>query len=328
MKQKKQIFTLFVSMVLSLTFCTGGGSSSNSILFALTLSQLDPPADLYFTLGFPGSANTITDDNFTGTASDYSISIDGVAATGLAFNDPTTLQFTMPTLPGVNQNKNATMIVLQNGTPFMTKTVRYRSLVEIPIGQPHGYSNFISSSDISNFYSFTSSVSGDHLFNVFGYSFTNVDLYYLDNANSSPVAIAQSSASDTEFKKYNISSTGQHIIEIRYVSGLRTKNVIQIADGIIAGVHTTNEIMTYYRCYDFMSGASTPSNHNCFDQNNAVPDRTRTGRCTYPTSGGIVTRSYYIDSTGFGFDVGYAEGTCTLPGFGSYNVEDAIFQDN
>ncbi len=328
MKLKPHFIVLLSSFLIFASSCVPGGDNSKQLGLLYLFANYEVPADIYFDLGFPGSANSVVNDSFSGSVSDYSVTIGGEPGTGLTFTDPTTLEFTMPLLPGVNENTNVTMTIMENGLPFLEKTVRYRSLAQIPINQPHAFSNMISALDQSNFYTFTVGTGGDHIFNIVGYSFTDLDIYYKTSTSAASVPIAQNSMMNTEFKKFNISA-GTYILEVRYVSGARTRNYMQIANGQISAVSIFNEVTTEILCYEFLSGGSTPTASNCYDQNNGNANYTRTGRCTYPSAGGLTTRSYYIRmSDGFGFTTGYAQATCTIPGGGSYNEADAIFENN
>ncbi|TGK08753.1 hypothetical protein EHO60_14335 [Leptospira fletcheri] len=317
---------LAITMTGAMKCRHGNGGNDNQTLLAFLLlnSQI---ADFVFDLGFPGSQNTITGYTFSGIASDYTVTIGSVQATGITLVGSTGLQFVMPTISGISENTTVPIVVTQKGAVFISKTARYRPLVAITIGQPNGLIRPISPQDPSSFFSFNTSVTGDHLFNTFGYSATSLNFYYFTSPTSGPTTIVESNTSAAQFKKVTLSSTGNYIFQVKYAGGLGTSFSTNIANGSIVPASTFNEINSQSLCYDFMGSGSAADVPDSCTTVNASNLPNRTGRCTYPTTGGINTRNYY-NISGFGFIGSYAQTTCTTPGYGSQNEGESIFQAN
>ncbi len=301
-----------------------------SMLFLLWFLSQKPPtdneeiADIYFERGFPGTTNSISDGAFSGVAGDFTITVGGVTATGISLPGGNSLQFTMPTLSDITDNKNVVLTVTKSGATVFSKTIRYRPVPSLGFGAPNGTNRPISPNDKSVFFTVTVAGAGEHLFNVFGYGGANLDLYYYSSPVSAPTTIAEGTASNIEFKKVNIGAPGTYYFQIKHVSGPRVWFKTNIADGEITPASTSNGINDgSFLCYDRQStGTASNAASGCTTVNGTG---SRSGRCTYVTgSGGINTRHYYIG----GFSTNYAQDTCLIAGNGSENEAEAIFQAN
>lgn len=317
---------ILIFYTIGLIGCTKDNSGTDPLVFFTLLNNF-PVADIVFEKGFPGSNNTVTTTNFTGAAGDYTIAIGGETATGISLPGDGSLEFTMPAISGITENTTLPMVITKNGNPFLSKTVRYRPIIDIVLGAPNSYNRLISASDQNSYLRITLGSTGDVLFNIFGYFGANLNLYYYSSPTGPKTTIVENGKAGAQFKKANL-VTGTYIIEVRYSSGLfPTSYRTNIANGQVQATSVSNQF-DYRRCYDTLGGGTVyvGATNDCAGLNDD-PSITRTGRCTYPTDGGIVTRSYYTKD-GYGFDPWYAETTCTQPGYGSYNESEAIYEFN
>ena len=103
-----------------------------------------------------------------------------------------------------------------------------------------------------------------------------------------------------------------------------------MTNGAIQPASTFNEYGSQSRCYDIAGSGDVSNVPGSCEALNGTGNRT--GRCTYPSNQGIITRSYYITCDAnficTGFDPEYAETTCLQPGYDSPNPDQAIFQLN
>ncbi|TGN01789.1 IPT/TIG domain-containing protein [Leptospira yasudae] len=329
---KKTIAFLSASLFLiSFLNCKKGESDDpfTNLLLLYTITSAESVADFYPDRGFPGSTTTITGDSFPGIAADYSITIGGTGATGIAIVDSKTLTFTMPTLASVSANTTVPIVVTRSGATLLSKTIRYRPAPVIALNQPNSLTGRVSSIDTSAFYTFTATTNTAHLFNVFGYAGSNLDLFYYSSPTSAATTIATGSSQTSEFDRATLTA-GTYILQIKHISGLVANFKTNLTDGAVVPTSTSNEANTYRRCYDFLGSNPTANVANGCEATNppTAPNLTRTGRCSYPGESGIATRSYYISMDGYGFVTGYAQVTCLQPGYDSPNPDKAIFTAN
>ncbi|TGL57665.1 hypothetical protein [Leptospira sarikeiensis] len=326
---RKAWIYILIYYLISISACKkDDGQSLSDTLGLLAVMNSLPVADIVFPKGFPGSENTIS-GNFTGVSGDYTVLVNGVSATGIDLPGDGSLEFIMPTVPGVSENATFPMIVKKSGNTVLSKTVRYRPLIDVTLAVPNSLNRPISSADPSSFLSINVGSTGDVLFNMFGHIGVNVSLYYYATPTSPQTIIVENERSGAQFKKVNLAS-GTYIIEVKYADGfLPALYRTNITSGQIQATSVNNWTSSAL-CYERLGAGSTyvGASHDCNGLNSA--SMTRTGRCTYPGNEGITTRSYYISPPGGGpgFNTSYAEQTCTVPGNGSYNEADAIFEDN
>lgn len=312
-------------LVASAGGCAKDADDSGSrMVLALGLAALAGRADIYPELGFPGTHNEVT-GSFEGSISRYSVTVGGVAAVPISLPKAGTLQFTMPLVGGITENMNLPLIITRDGNEVFNKTIRYRPAPSIALNQPNGFVRGLGGVDQSSFFTLTVASAGPHLFNTFGYSGANVDLYYFSSPTGTPNLIANSGMHDAEFERINLTA-GTYTVQVKWISGFDVGYRINIANGQVAPASTSNEAGSYARCYDFQgSGPIANLAAGCAALN--ATGYTLTGRCTFPSASGITTRHYYVpDGGGPGFDPFYAETTCTQAGFGSSNEDKAIFQ--
>ncbi|MBM9501434.1 IPT/TIG domain-containing protein [Leptospira sp. 201903071] len=326
----KKIIALIETAILLffLINCKKGETEDDttSLIMMFAVMNSETIADFYPELGIPGSTTTITGSDFSGTASQYSVTVNGISATGINLANSNTLTFTMPTLSDISENKTVPLVITKSGSNVISKTIRYRPAPVVALNQPNTLIGRVSSKDVSSFYTFTAPTNGNHIVNIFGYQGANLDIYYFTSPTSASTALATGPANDSEFEKVNLTA-GTYIVQIKFVSGaLATNFKTHIANGQITPTSTFNEIDSQRRCYDYMgTGTTANAAAGCNSVNAAAIAAGRTGRCTYPSASGLTTRSYYsID--GFGFTPDYAEQTCTQEGFDSPNPSKAIFQ--
>lgn len=322
---------LALAMLTLLPYCQDPSRSQGEdivlLLGSLALS-VEPAADIVPDTGFPGSRITVPDP-VSGSLPEFAVSIDGVAATGLALNSGE-LSFVMPSLPSYSENVTLNLLVTRSGETVVAKTIRYRPAPALAINEPNGLQRLVSPNDTRSFFSVNLPGTGNYIFNTFGYSGHNLDIYYHTAPDSGPTPIATNAFGDAEFRRISLPA-GSYIIEVRRVDGLfNTPFRLNIANGAVQPASTFNEYGSQSRCYDFAgTGDVSNSAGGCQAQNGTAG---RTGRCTYPSNQGIVTRSYYItcDENFFctGFDPEYAETTCLQPGYDSPNPDQAIFELN
>ncbi|EPG73703.1 hypothetical protein LEP1GSC058_4017 [Leptospira fainei serovar Hurstbridge str. BUT 6] len=329
MKLNSRLLILFIPVLLLQFSCKKGGGSSdqNTLLFLLFYNA--SVADFNPVLGFPGTINTVTSTgSFTGSSSTYTVTVDSVSATGVTVLDVNTLQFIMPSLSKYSENTTVNITVTGSGAVILSKTIRYRPAPPISLNVPNAFNRPISAQDPSSFFTVTIGSSVPHIFNVFGYLGTDLNLYYYSSPTSSATTIAASGMTDSEFERVNMTA-GTYILQVKFVSGFNASYKTNIANGTITAATNSNEIDDYRRCYDYMA-TGTSQGTGCADVN-AAHLADRTGRCTFPTSQGIFTRSYYLFYSAqyggmYGFTASYAQTTCTQPGYDSPNPDKAIFE--
>lgn len=354
--QIRNPFNLIVLILFSLlagTCKSGKEDDLNQTLMLLFMSEQESSlADLVFERGFPGS-NNLVEGTFTGDASDYSVTINGVAAGGITLSGG--LQFTMPLLAGVSENTTVPMVILKDGAEVMNKTVRYRPLLTVVPGQPNSLNPAVLKYDDSVYFTFAAGThtvssqltsiqtaypeyvaegyaqdfSDSHLINIFGYSGANLQLHSLVSANDPFIELADRGLSNLNFKKARFS--GNPIIRVRYAGGntlgggTTFRFRINVASGHILAASSTDYNYPGWGligCYEFQgSGSAADPANFCATRN---PGMTRVARCTYASENGITTRSYY--NTGFGQND--AVTSCVIPGNGSYNEMEAIAEDD
>lgn len=338
--------------VFSLSFCIGlawaaalacqaEDDSNSTELLGLTAWYLaataEEVADIYPQTGFPGSSVTVNSESsssasvsarsFSGSASEYAVTVNGVAASGVSLPSSTSLQFTMPEVPSLTDNATVPLRITRGGNVVLEKTIRYRPAPTLTINQPNAFVRRVSGVDTKSYFKVEVTSSGAHLFNVFGYAGADLNIYYYTSATSSATELATGAGLDAEFNRTSLSA-GTYFLEVRYVSGgFPTFYKINAANGVITPNSTFNEYASFQRCYDFLgSGAAANPAGGCANVNSGT---FKTGYCTYPTNTGIATRHYYlICDASFqcqGFNPTYAEQTCTQPGFDSPNPAFAIF---
>ena len=295
---RKTWIYILLFYTIGLVGCSKDNNSTDPLMYLVVLNGL-PVADIVFEKGFPGSDNTLTTNNFTGVAGDYTVTIGGQSATGINLPGDGSLEFIMPTVSGITENTTLPMVVTKNGNPLLSKTVRYRPIIDITLGAPNSYSRLISAADQSSYLRITLGSTGDVLFNIFGYLGANLNLYYYSSPTGSKTTIVENGKMGAQFKKANLAS-GTYIIEVRYTSGAFPASYrTNIANGQIQATSVSNQ-MDYARCYDTLAGGTiyVGASHDCNGLNGG--SFTRSGRCTYPTDSGITTRSYYTSGTGLG----------------------------
>lgn len=329
----KSLIAFVSTMLILFSFinCKKGGSDDDTLLFLFLYNAVNAEtvADIYPDRGFPGSTTSVTGDDFSGTASQYTVTIGGTSATGINVVNTTTLTFTMPTVPNVTANSTLPIVIQRSGGSVLSKTIRYRPLQNIALNQPNSLTGRVSAIDTSMFFSFTATTNTAHVANVFGYAGTNLDLYYYSSPTSAATALATGTSLTAEFDRATLAA-GNYILQVKYVSGLVANFKTNISDGAIVPTSTSNEASTFRRCYDYLGSNPTPNVAGGCESLNppATANMLRTGRCTYPGDSGLSTRSYYISLDGYGFTTGYAQTTCLQAGFDSPNPDKAIFIPN
>lgn len=316
---------LFSGVLLVASCSESGGNESEQLLLAGLALSVEPAADVVPETGFPGSSVTVNDESFSGSTGDYTVTINGTAATVTGLSGGVSLTFTMPSL-SFEENTTVPMVIEKNGTTVLQKTIRFRPALTITANQPNSLQRKVSSNDNRSFFQITITGSADFLFNVFGGGGDNLDLYYHTSPTSgaTPLAIAESGG--TDFKKINL-SPGTYYIEVRRFGGpFNTFFYLNVANGPMAPVTTANLFEGSRLCYDYGGAGEANPGPGCDNVNDNA--NFRTGLCTYPTANGIHTRSFYIKE-GFGFDPCRARDGCldsTSPGFDSPNPSEALFQ--
>ncbi|WP_411821454.1 IPT/TIG domain-containing protein [Leptospira sp. 'Mane'] len=293
-----------------------------------TLFPSEASADIVPELGFPGTKISVTGEGFTGIASEYTITVGSTSATGINIISTTSLEFTMPTLSGITENTTVALSIQKSGVSLLSKTIRYRPAPTLALNQPNSFNRKITSKDNSVFFTFTITTTGLHLFNAFGYSGANLDFYYYSSPTSAATTIvSNTSTGDSEFKRFSL-TPGTYYLQVKLASGSDSSFKMNIAsnDGVVPtstinSVNGTAGIGNNYLCYDTL-GFSTANVAGSCDVINAADAANKTGKCTYPTSSGITTRTYY----GNGFQTSYAQLTCLTPGNGSTNETESIFK--
>ncbi|WP_241547928.1 IPT/TIG domain-containing protein [Leptospira stimsonii] len=104
-------------------------------------------ADFYPELGIPGSTTTITGSDFSGTTSQYSVTINGVSAAGINLLNFNTLTFQMNSLSGVSENSTVPITITKSGENIFSKTIRYSLSPVIALNEPNPLIGRVSSKD-------------------------------------------------------------------------------------------------------------------------------------------------------------------------------------
>ncbi|TGL88800.1 hypothetical protein EHQ68_09195 [Leptospira congkakensis] len=311
---------LLISIFLCLFHCKKKDSSNtDELLIGLYLLQ---PNDLILELGYPGSQNQIQNSELVGKNSGVTVKVGGVAATGVSAVGSDTIQFTMPTIPGIFENSAVDFAVERNGAVVYSTKVRYRPLLNWPINEPNGIFRPIDGRDNKSFYQITATTA-IHTFNTFGHDLADLDIYYFTSLNGTLIPFAEKRRTGAEFNRVSLNA-GTVYVMVKHVDGLGGTFNLQVANsGVVA---SSSDKLTYSGwpfnlCYDTM-GTGPATTNNCLAQM-AVYNPTRRGRCTYPGDKGLTTRNYYAEG-GFANQTTNQNG-CLFPGGGSYNEAEAIF---
>ncbi|TGL13526.1 hypothetical protein [Leptospira meyeri] len=316
----KHIIPFF--LILCLFHCKKNESSDlETMLFGMILLT---PNDVILERGYPGSQNQLQNAELVGKTSGITIKIGGVTATGVSATSSDTIQFTMPTVPGITENSAVDFIVEKDGSAVYSTKVRYRPLVSWNINQPHNIYRPIDGRDNKSFFQITATTA-THVFNTFGHGVADLDISYFTSINGSPIPFATKRVNGAEFNKVALNA-GTVYVMVQHVGGLGGTYNLQIANsGVVASssAKLTYSGWTFNLCYDTM-GTGPATANNC-DAQMAVYSPTRSGRCTYPSDQGLTTRNYYFEG---GFTTAYAQNTCLNPGGGSQNEAESIFIPN
>ncbi|PJZ44571.1 hypothetical protein [Leptospira brenneri] len=291
-------------------------SNTEELLLGLYLLQ---PTDYVLEWGYPGSQNQIQNTDLTGKTSGVTVKVGGVSATGVSAISNDTLQFTMPTIPGVTENSAVDFSVEKDGAVVFSTKVRYRPLVSWTTNQPHSIYRPIDGRDNKSFIQFTATAA-DHVFNSFGHTFADLDFYYFTSLNATPIAFAEKRRDGAEFNRLTLGA-GTVYVMVKHISGMGGSYLLQIANS--SGVVPSSSATLYTPpslCYDTL-GTGPATGNTCAVLQAAY---TRTGRCTYPSDDGLTTRNYYNN----GFTSGYAQFTCLNAGNGSQNEAESVFLAN
>ncbi|TGM26737.1 hypothetical protein [Leptospira levettii] len=315
----------FISIILVL-FCFIGcrkKENSDTELTILGLYLLTPN-DVILDLGYPGSLNQLQNSELVGKLSGITLKIGGVTATGVSAVSSDTIQFTMPTIPGITENQAVDFVIEKNGTILFSIKVRYRPILSWSINQPVNLLRPIDGRDNKSFFQITATTA-NHVFNTFGHNLSDLDLYYFTSLGGNPIPFAEKRRTGAEFNKVSLNA-GTVYIMVKHISGFGGTYNMQIANsGVVASssAKLTYSGWTFNLCYDTM-GLGPATANNC-DAQMAVYNPTRSGRCTYPGDQGLTTRNYYDEG---GFSTAYSENTCLNPGGGSQNEAESIFIPN
>lgn len=308
---------LLLTLLLSLLGCKKKDSSdTENTLLALFLLA---PSDVVFELGYPGSQNQLQNTALAGKTSGITVKVGGVTATGVSSAGSDSVQFTMPTIPGIIENAAVDFVVEKDGAVVHSTKVRYRPFFSLTTNQPHSSSRPIDGRDNKSFFQMTATAA-DHVFNSFGHSFADLDFYYFTSLNGTMIPFAEKRQTGAEFNRLTLGA-GTVYVMVKHVSGAGGSYLLQIANS--SGVVPSSSATLYTPpslCYDTM-GTGPATGNTCAVLQAAY---TRTGRCTYPSDNGLTTRNYYSN----GFATGYAQFTCLNPGNGSSNEAESIFLAN
>ncbi|TGK79175.1 hypothetical protein EHQ24_16650 [Leptospira noumeaensis] len=311
-------------LLITIIFCLFGckkkdSSNTEELLLGLYLLQ---PTDLILELGFPGSQNKIQNGDLIGKTSGVTVKVGGVTATGVSAVNSDTIQFTMPTIPGITENSAVDFAVEKDGATVFSTKVRYRPLLSWAINEPHATFRYIDGRDNKNFFQITATTA-THVFNTFGHGGSDLDIYYFTSLNGTMIPFAEKRRTGAEFNRVALNA-GTVYIMIKHISGFGGTYNLQVANaGVVASssAKLTYNGWPFNLCYDTM-GTGPATGNNCLAQM-AVYSPTRTGRCTYPGDEGLTTRNYYAEG-GFANQTTNLNG-CLFPGGGSYNEAEAIF---
>ncbi|WP_232369371.1 hypothetical protein [Leptospira abararensis] len=281
------------------------------------------PNEVVFEWGYPGSQNQLQNAELVGKTSGITIKVGGVAATGVSAVASDTIQFTMPVIPGINENTAVDFALEKDGAVVYNTKVRYRPLVSWNVNEPNGIYRPIDSRDNKNFFQITATTA-THVFNTFGHALSDLDISYFTSLNGTPTPFATKRRNGAEFNRVALNA-GTVYIMVQHISGFGGTYNLQVANsGVVASTSATLYTPPSL-CYDTMGVGPATTNH-CAVLMDAVIQAgfARTGRCTYPSDNGLTTRNYYQN----GFGTAYAESTCLFPGGGSQNEAESIFIAN
>ncbi|MBM9589945.1 hypothetical protein JWG41_05775 [Leptospira sp. 201903075] len=311
---------LLLTLLLCLLGCKKKDSSdTETTLLALFLLS---PSDVVFELGYPGSQNQLQNTALAGKTSGITIKVGGVTATGVSSVGSDTIQFTMPTIPGITENAAVDFVVEKDGAVVHSTKVRYRPLVSWTINQPHSTFRSIDGRDNKSFFQITATTAM-HVFNTFGHGSSDLDIHYFTSLNGAMIPFAEKRQTGSEFNRVSLNA-GTVYVMVKHISGFGGTYNLQVANsGVVASssAKLTYSGWTFNLCYDTM-GTGPATADTCAVQM-AVYSPTRTGRCTYPGDNGLTTRNYYAEG-GFANQTTNQTG-CLNPGGGSSNEAEAIF---
>ncbi|TGL40373.1 hypothetical protein [Leptospira perdikensis] len=311
---------LLFTFLLCLFGCKKKDSSdTENTLLALFLLA---PTDIVFELGYPGSQNQLKNSELSGKTSGITVKVGGITATGVSSPASDTIQFTMPTIPGITENAAVDFVVEKDGASVYSTKVRYRPILSWAINQPIGTSRPIDARDNKSFFQITATTA-THVFNTLGHGAFDLDLYYFTSLNGTPIPFAEKRMTGAEFNRVALNA-GTVYIMAKHISGFGGTYNLQVANsGVVptSSAKLTYSGWTFNLCYDTM-GTGPATTNTCAVQM-AVYSPTRTGRCTYPGDSGLTTRNYYAEG-GFANQTTNQTG-CLNPGGGSYNEAEAIF---
>lgn len=312
---------ILFTLILSLFYCKKKESSdTETMLLGLALLS---PNDVIFERGYPGSQNQIQSSELVGKTSGITIKVGGVAATGVSATSSDTVQFTMPTIPGIFENAAVDFVVEKDGASVYSTKVRYRPLVSWNINEPHAVYRPIDGRDNKSFFQITATTA-THVFNSYGHGLADLDISYFTSLNGTPIPFATKRRTGAEFNRVALNA-GTVYVMVQHISGLGGTYNLQIANSGIVASSSATLYTPPSLCYDTMGTGPAIAN-NCAVLMDPVIQAgfARTGRCTYPSDNGLTTRNYYQN----GFGTAYAESTCLFPGGGSQNEAEAIFIAN
>ncbi|MCW7468495.1 hypothetical protein [Leptospira kanakyensis] len=314
--------TILLITIISCFFNCKKKDSSNTeeLLLGLYLLQ---PTDLILELGYPGSQNQIQNEALAGKISGVTVKVGGVTAAGVSAVNSDTIQFTMPTIPGITENTPVDFAIEKDGAAIFSTKVRYRPLLGWAINEPHGTFRYIDGRDNKNFFQITATTA-THVFNTFGHGGSDLDIYYFTSLNGTMIPFAEKRRNGAEFNRVALNA-GTVYVMVKHISGFGGTYNLQVAN---AGVVASSSATLYTPaslCYDTM-GTGPATGNNCAVLMDATVQAgfARTGRCTYPGDDGLTTRNYYQN----GFGTAYAQNTCLNPGGGSSNEAESIFLSN
>ncbi|TGM43968.1 hypothetical protein EHQ92_14795 [Leptospira biflexa] len=294
--------------------------SSDMELTLLGLYLLSPK-DVILEWGYPGSQNQFQASELVGNTSGITLKIGGITATGVSEISSDTIQFTMPTIPGITA---VSFVVEKEGSSMYSSQVRYRPLLSLTPNQTNSQFRIIDGRDNKSFFQITATTA-NHVFNTFGHNLSDLDIHYFTTLNGTPIPITEKRRTGADFNKVSLTA-GTVYVMVKHISGLGDQYNLQIAN---SGVKASSSAKLTYAgwafnlCYDTMGTGPITAN-NC-DAQMAVHSPTRSGRCTYPGDQGLNTRNYYAEG---GFSTSYSEDTCLNPGGGSQNEAESIFIHN
>lgn len=312
---------LIITLLLCLLGCKKKESSdTETILFGMLLLA---PNDVIFERGYPGSQNQIQNTELVGKTSNITVKVGGVAATGVSAVASDTIQFTMPVIPGINENAAVDFAVEKDGGVVYSTKVRYRPLVSWNVNEPHAIYRVIDARDNKSFFQITATTA-NHVFNTFGHGLSDLDISYFTSLNGTPIPFATKRRNGAEFNKVALNA-GIVYVMVQHISGFGGTYNLQVANSGVVPSSSATLYTPPSLCYDTMGTGPATTNTCAVLMNDTVQAGfARTGRCTYPSDNGLTTRNYYQN----GFGTAYAESTCLFPGGGSQNEAESIFIAN